>query len=81
MAVEFQYWLLPMALMIDATQLGPSLPDPGWSECAKSGTIHVTCASSPFCNVGEHAVLRRDHVVVPVLAVSGCAGWPGTPRE
>jgi hypothetical protein len=28
MAVESQYWLFPIALMIEATQSGPSLPDP-----------------------------------------------------
>jgi len=47
MAVEFQYLLAPMALVMEATQSGPSLVVAGWSEWARVGTIQVTWASWP----------------------------------
>ena len=48
-AVEFQYWLSPIALTMLATHDGPlSEPLPGWSESALSGTTQDICANLPL---------------------------------
>ena len=49
-AVEFQYWLPPIALTTLATQAGPVsvFPNPAWSEFALLGETHETAGSVPF---------------------------------
>src|SRR5271156_1711641 len=49
MAVFAQYWLLPIALTMEATHEGP-VPSllSAWSDCAPSGMIQLTCWSWPL---------------------------------
>ena len=57
-----------MALTIDATQAGPSLPDPGWSECDKVGHDPRYLGQFAGFDVDQHTARRRDHVFIPVFA-------------